>query len=86
MIAGLLFWAMKNPRSFQDENTYIANNVPVPVAQATAVAEPTEEKEIRTIQNGDGSSTKTTTVTVTNADGSRTVTQTTEVIPASSIP
>lgn len=86
MIAGLLFWAMKNPRSFQDERMYVVSNASVPAVQATAVPEPTEKKEIRTIQNGDGSTTKTTTVTVTNADGSKTVTQTTQIIPASPFP
>lgn len=87
LIAALLFWAMKNPRSFGEENTstYIATAAP---AQATAVVEhpPSEQKETSTIQNADGSVSKTTTVTVRNADGSSTVTQTTEVMPASSIP
>jgi hypothetical protein len=77
-----MFLAMKNPRSFREDETYVmgATSVATPV-QATA-EQPTEQKEVRTIQNADGSTTTTTTVTVTNADGSKTVTQTTEVIPA----
>lgn len=84
MIAGLLYWALKNPRSFRgDDDTYVVATA----AHATVIQEPPpEQKEISTIQNADGSVTKTTTVTVTNGDGSKTVTQTTEIIPASSFP
>jgi len=86
VIAGLMFLAMKNPRSFRGDETYIVGTaaaVGTPV-EVTGV-QPSEQKEVSTVQNADGSATKTTTVTVTNADGSKTVTQTTEVV-ASYIP
>lgn len=83
VIACLLFYAMRNPRSFRgDDEPYMTAAMP---AQATA-EQPSEEKQVQTIQNADGSATKTTTVTVTNADGSKTVTQTTETIPADVYP
>lgn len=80
VIAGLMFWALKNPRSFRDDEMYVMGSAAV--ATPLEVEQPTEQKEIRTIQNADGSTTTTTTVTVTNSDGSKTVTQTTEVVPA----
>jgi hypothetical protein len=57
-----------------------------PVVTGIPAEQPVEEREIRTFQNADGSTTTTTTMTVTNADGSKTVTTTTEVTPSKEIP
>ena len=67
--------SMKNPRMGRQAET--GTRVEVPSEQP-----PLEEKDVTTSQNADGTTTKTTTTTVTNADGSKTVTQTNETIPA----
>jgi hypothetical protein len=56
------------------------------VATGIPTKQPVEEREIRIVQNADGSTITTTTITVTNADGSKTVTTTTEVPPSMEIP
>ena len=62
-----------------EEPQEIAVGVPA-MGHAVAVPEvaPTEEKRVETFQNADGTTATTTTTTVTNADGSKTVTKTTE--------
>ena len=87
VIAGLMILAMKNPRSSRGDDLYAlgstaAVGVPVEATATATLVQPTEQKEVQTVQNADGSATTTTTVTVTNADGSRTITQTTEVTPS----
>ena len=84
--ACLMFVVMKNPRRMRDDpyetgvHTDVAGGSPEPAEQ------PTEEREIKTVQNADGSTTTTTRTTVTNADGSKTVTTRTEVTPAKETP
>jgi hypothetical protein len=78
-----MFVVMKNPRAMrEDPDERASHAVGEPAATiAVPVDAPVEQKEIRTSQNADGSTTVTTTTTVVNADGSKSVTSTTEVTP-----
>jgi hypothetical protein len=67
-------------REDPDERASYAVGHPA-AATAIPVDGPVEQKETRTIEHADGSTTVTTTTTVTNADGSKTVTTTNEVTP-----
>jgi hypothetical protein len=67
-------------REVPDESASYAVGHPA-AATAIPVDGPVEQKETRTIEHADGSTTVTTTTTVTNADGSKTVTTTNEVTP-----
>lgn len=78
LIAGLLFFALKNPRAIRQAETYVLGTTATPVVPEQP---PVEQKDYQTVQNADGTTTKTTTMTIVNADGSKTVTQTTETIP-----
>lgn len=78
LIAGLLVFALKNPRTIRQAETYVTSTTataPLPEQP------PIEQKDTQTVQNADGTTTKTTTTTIVNADGSKTVTETTETIP-----
>lgn len=81
--AGLVLYVMKHPRAMREDPDERASYAVGHGSVATAVPldGPVEQKEVRTIQNADGSTTVTTTTTVTNADGSKSVTTTTEVTP-----
>jgi len=68
--------AMKKPRTLRQAETYFAGTSVEPEQH------PTEQTEVKTSQNVDGSTTMTTTKTITNVDGSKTVTETMETIPA----
>jgi hypothetical protein len=76
--AGLLYFALNNPRSTRYNEDY-GTPAATPMQEQPM---PLEQKDYQTVQNADGTTTKTTTTTVVNADGSKTVTQTTETIPA----
>lgn len=79
VIAGLMVVSIKNPRTIRQAETFFIGTPPVEVPPEQP---PVEQKEVTISQGADGSTTKTTTTTITNADGSMTVTQTTECIPA----
>jgi hypothetical protein len=80
--AGLMFVVAKNPRQMRDDTDESVYAVGTHEAATSIPAgQPVKQKEIKTIQNADGSTTITTTTTETNADGGKTVTTTTEVTP-----
>ncbi len=79
LTAGLLFFAFKNPRSISRAQGSSATATATPMQEQPM---PIEQKDFQTVQNADGTTTKTTTTTIVNADGSKTVTQETETISA----
>jgi Tfp pilus assembly protein PilV len=79
LTAGLLFFALKNPRSTREAETFALGTT---ATLEPEQAMPMEQKDLQTVQNADGTTTQTTTTTIVNADGSKTVTRTTETIAA----
>jgi hypothetical protein len=79
LCACLMFAAMKNPRQLRDDPDQTGA---YEVTTGIPAEAPVEEREIKTVQNADGSTTTTAATTVTNVDGSKTVTTTTEMTPA----
>ena len=76
--AGLAFCGMPgDPReTFNDGMAPIAVQEPSPVMATTGLG---QEKEVTRTQNADGTFTVTTKITVPNPDGSKTVTESTEI-------
>jgi vacuolar-type H+-ATPase subunit I/STV1 len=78
LTAGFVVFAMKFPRTIRrDEQATLG-----PSVEQQPPEQPVEQKEVKVVENDDGTKTSTTTTTIVNADGSKTVTETTETIPA----
>lgn len=78
MIAGVFFFALKHPRTIRQQAEENVTVEQAPTEQPSGM----EHKQVKTVTNADGSTTKTTTTTVVNADGTKTVTESAETIPA----
>jgi predicted membrane channel-forming protein YqfA (hemolysin III family) len=78
LVAALMVFVMKFPRTIRrDEQAGLG-----PSVKQQPPEQPMEQKEVKVVENDDGTKTATTITTIINADGSKTVTETTETIPA----